>query len=161
MSSEKMEDYSQSMEEWTQNMHKIAVRTEQETVSMHIVTIFTLIFLPGTFLAVSLLALCWPHHQRGFPTAEALTSPQTFFSSGILHWDDGGALGYDWKLRKDGMKLFFAISFPMMALILAGWFALYLRARRKGGKRIQDAVAATLPSIEGKHPPLLSMVNSV
>ncbi|CAN8104214.1 unnamed protein product [Discula destructiva] len=54
---------SDRMEQWTLEMHKIAVKTEQETVSMHVITVFTLIFLPGTFLA-------------------------TFFSSGILDWDN-------------------------------------------------------------------------
>lgn len=34
------------MQEWTEQMH-------QKTMSMHIITIFTLIFLPGTFVAVS------------------------------------------------------------------------------------------------------------
>lgn len=115
-SSEKMEDYSLSMENWTQEMHKIAVRTEQETVSMHIITIFTLIFLPGTFLA-------------------------TFFSSGIFRWDEDGNLGYDWVLRPDGMRLFFYICGPMMALILVGWLALYLHVRRKGQKRMESHVA--------------------
>lgn len=38
-------------------MHEIAVKTKQETLSMHVITIFTLIFLPGTFIAVSIPAL--------------------------------------------------------------------------------------------------------
>ena len=42
------------MEDWTAKMHAIAVRTEQETLSMHVITIFTLVFLPGTFISVRL-----------------------------------------------------------------------------------------------------------
>src|SRR5687768_8944901 len=33
-------------------MERMAIKTKQETVSMHSITILTLIFLPGTFLAV-------------------------------------------------------------------------------------------------------------
>jgi hypothetical protein len=35
------------------NMENIARRTERETVSMHTVTVVTLVFLPATFLGVS------------------------------------------------------------------------------------------------------------
>jgi len=41
------------MSDWTIRMHDIAEKTEQDTVSMHVITIVTLIFLPGTFTAVS------------------------------------------------------------------------------------------------------------
>jgi hypothetical protein len=43
------------MMQWTLKMHEIAVKTKQETLSMHVITVFTLIFLPGTFIAVSFL----------------------------------------------------------------------------------------------------------
>ncbi len=46
------------MMQWTLKMHDIAVKTKQETLSMHVITIFTLIFLPGTFIAVSLFFPC-------------------------------------------------------------------------------------------------------
>lgn len=39
------------------DMRKIADKTERETASMHIITLVTLIFLPGTFVAVS---SSWP-----------------------------------------------------------------------------------------------------
>jgi hypothetical protein len=42
------------MESMTKQMHKIAVKTEKETVSMRIITLVTLFFLPGTFISVSL-----------------------------------------------------------------------------------------------------------
>ena len=45
---------SNEMTQWTLKMHEIAVKTKQETLSMHVITVFTLIFLPGTFVAVSL-----------------------------------------------------------------------------------------------------------
>ncbi|KAI1081641.1 hypothetical protein F5B20DRAFT_569590 [Whalleya microplaca] len=111
---------SDRMESMTEKMHEITIRTEQETISMHIITIFTLIFLPGTFVS-------------------------TLFSSGVFHWDDDGTLGTDWVLRSDGLKLFITISFPMMVIIVGAWTLLYLYMRRKrqhretkkGRKRVQ------------------------
>ncbi|KAH9908450.1 hypothetical protein F4778DRAFT_768378 [Xylariomycetidae sp. FL2044] len=91
---------SDRMEEWTVKMHTIAVKTAQETVSMHVITIFTLIFLPGTFLA-------------------------TFFSSGVLNWNDQGLLDSDWVVRSSAMKLFMVICVPMMVIIITGWLLMY------------------------------------
>lgn len=45
------------MMKWTLSMHEIAIETKQETLSMHVITVFTLVFLPGTFLAVRRAAL--------------------------------------------------------------------------------------------------------
>lgn len=41
------------MELMTEEMHFIAVKTKEETVSMRIITWVTLFFLPGTFISVS------------------------------------------------------------------------------------------------------------
>lgn len=41
------------MEEMTARMQEIADRTERETVSMRIITLVTMFFLPGTFISVS------------------------------------------------------------------------------------------------------------
>ena len=42
-----------NMERSTWDMHDIARKTKQETVSMRIITLVTLFFLPGTFISVS------------------------------------------------------------------------------------------------------------
>lgn len=42
------EDSAGVMQVWTEQMH-------EKTMSMHVITVFTLIFLPGTFVAVSLI----------------------------------------------------------------------------------------------------------
>ena len=44
---------AEKMEALTEQMNDIAIKTERETVSMRIVTIVTLFFLPGTFVSVS------------------------------------------------------------------------------------------------------------
>jgi len=43
-----------NMEKLTHEMREIALKTEEETISMRVVTIVTLFFLPGTFASVSL-----------------------------------------------------------------------------------------------------------
>lgn len=47
------EYFAQSAHDSAKVMERMAVKTKQETVSMHSITILTLVFLPGTFLAVS------------------------------------------------------------------------------------------------------------
>ncbi|KAK0625103.1 hypothetical protein B0T17DRAFT_491912 [Bombardia bombarda] len=97
------------MMKWTEKMHHIAIKTKQETLSMHVITVFTLIFLPGTFLA-------------------------TFFSSGVLNWDDDGKLGSEWVIRQQGLRLFLMICLPMMVVIIAGWALLYWYGRQRTNK---------------------------
>ncbi|KAI8958702.1 hypothetical protein F5Y11DRAFT_359799 [Daldinia sp. FL1419] len=114
--SEKVSEYFASSAKISSNrMEDIAVRTEQETLSMHVITIFTLIFLPGTFIA-------------------------TLFSSGVFHWDDDGTLGSDWVIRQNALKLFFSVSIPMMAIILICWSLLFVYMRRKRQQRRQGSV---------------------
>jgi Mg2+ and Co2+ transporter CorA len=55
----KAQESADRMEKITVNMHEIAKKTKQETVSMKIITVVTLFFLPGTFISVSLFAF---HH---------------------------------------------------------------------------------------------------
>jgi hypothetical protein len=45
---------SDEMMKWTYKMHEITVKTKQKTLSIHVIIIFTLIFLPGTFIVVSI-----------------------------------------------------------------------------------------------------------
>ena len=53
----KAQQSAENMECMTRDMHIIAQKTKQETVSMRIITLVTLFFLPGTFISVSLLVL--------------------------------------------------------------------------------------------------------
>jgi hypothetical protein len=53
MLAEKSQQSAAKMEVMTQRMQEIAIQTKQETVSMRIITLVTLFFLPGTFISVS------------------------------------------------------------------------------------------------------------
>lgn len=48
-----METMTEEMHAMTRSMHELAQKTKQETVSMRIITLVTLFFLPGTFISVS------------------------------------------------------------------------------------------------------------
>ncbi|KAH8598232.1 hypothetical protein B0O99DRAFT_616213 [Bisporella sp. PMI_857] len=59
---------AKKMEAMTESMHQIAIKTKQETVSMRIITLVTLFFLPGTFISVrtSLSCYIWSSTDRSF-----------------------------------------------------------------------------------------------
>ncbi|KAM7214251.1 hypothetical protein V8F06_010368 [Rhypophila decipiens] len=94
----------------SQRMEQIAFKTEQETASMHIITIVTLLFLPGTFIA-------------------------TFFQSGIIKLKEVENMDSDWVVLEEAMVLFERICFPMMALIFLIWLGIYTWVRRRSKNR--------------------------
>jgi hypothetical protein len=53
MLAKRAQQSAEEVEKMTREMHEIAVKTKQETVSMKIITLVTLFFLPGTFISVS------------------------------------------------------------------------------------------------------------
>jgi hypothetical protein len=128
---------TETTENLTIEMADIAVKTRHETNSMHIITIFTLIFLPGTFVAVR---HCVTHLEDS--SQLVLTACQTFFSSGIIDFD-----GYDGNLSMANMigfstkwaalKLFGAICIPLMAATLSVWAFAYFLAWRQHNKNLK------------------------
>ncbi|RSM05248.1 hypothetical protein CDV31_009646 [Fusarium ambrosium] len=98
---ESSEKSTEIMKGWTQEMH-------EKTMSMHVITVFTLVFLPGTFVA-------------------------TIFSSGIITFGEDGDAGFGsgmgaWKLRPAALKLFaasFLCTFSLLVYIskvdFLGW----------------------------------------
>lgn len=54
------ESYAQLAKASTDEMQKLTVKTKHETVSIHVITMLTLTFLPATFVAVraALYILC-------------------------------------------------------------------------------------------------------
>ncbi|KAK6065942.1 hypothetical protein SCUP234_12305 [Seiridium cupressi] len=99
-------------------MAELTVRTKQETVSIHVITILTLIFLPGTFVAV----------RYGFPylygvAVWVLTKCQTFFSSNVIDFgsaSDVSSFGR-WSTNWGALKLFAIVCGPLMAIVLSAW----------------------------------------
>ena len=79
------------MEQMTSRMEDIALKTEEETVSMRIVTYVTLFFLPGTFVSVRsvlpLLSQSLTYGQDGYEYRyPQILSEQWDANSDILFW---------------------------------------------------------------------------
>ena len=70
LSAQKMEHLTQDMSNMTRDMNEIAKKTKMETISMRIVTLVTLLFLPGTFISVCDLVSCLPA-EDGFANVSA------------------------------------------------------------------------------------------
>ncbi|KAK0673582.1 hypothetical protein QBC41DRAFT_311100 [Cercophora samala] len=112
---------AQRMEELTVSMHTIAEKTEKETASMHIITLVTLVFLPGTFVAVRIglpALLAWI-------SATILTFNQTFFGSGLFQWDQENPLTSTPIWKGDFFVLFAKICSPLMVATILFWLLAY------------------------------------
>lgn len=111
----------------TERMHEVALKTGHQTVSMHMITIFTLLFLPGTFLA-------------------------TFFSSGILRWydeeDELANSTYSWTTERDRLLLYLEILIPMTALIIIGWLVLCFMSKDKDKDNAEEDEYQIAPDLE-------------
>lgn len=132
------------MESMTKSMKQVAEKTEKQTTSMHIITLVTLFFLPGTFVAVRFVL---PHL---WTTLQFLTNRQTFFSSGTYQWDQNDAEGSKMPYWKPEYFATFAkICFPMTGGIFFLWLFLYYWANWRG-KNAQDDEEKLLESAEEK-----------
>jgi len=84
----KAQESATSMEELTKQMREIASKTEQETIFMRIVTLVTLFFLPGTFVA-------------------------TLMSTDIVRFQNNGDLMH--KFSWPALVVYLSITIPIMA----------------------------------------------
>ncbi|KAK3372080.1 hypothetical protein B0H63DRAFT_483814 [Podospora didyma] len=102
-------------------MQNIAYRTEQETVTLRVFTVVTLLFLPATFLS-------------------------SLFQSGMFDWNNKG-----FYFRVDVLRVFVAICIPMTVLVLLGWLLTNkwgsLRSRRKSSEDIKSVLEAVQPPV--------------
>ena len=115
-SAEKAQLSADNMEKMTAHMQGIAAKTEQETVSMKVVTYVTLFFLPGTFVSVS---SCCSYLGMG---GADMFSPQTLMSTDIIKYslDNNGAFTRQFSLGC--LKIYLCVTVPMMiATFLASW----------------------------------------
>ena len=110
---------AQKMESLTTHMKHIALKTEKETIFMRIITVVTLLFLPGTFVAVSR-----HHHFR--LTMKALI-PQTLMSTDIVKFqnDNDTISRFSWQ----ALLMYFGITVPIMVITI--WAAFWYRRREQ------------------------------
>jgi ABC-type Fe3+ transport system permease subunit len=119
------------MEAMTEAMHFLAVKTKQETVSMRIITLVTLFFLPGTFISVSYLILLYKLVSKdSFPgpkfSHRLTVEGQTIMSTDIIQFQDSKEI-----FSLGALQLYLAITLPLMALTFAAWWLVYWYVNRK------------------------------
>ena len=116
------------METMTKEMHEIAQKTKIETVSMKIITVVTLLFLPGTFISVSLSILYLKSHL----------TKQTLMSTPMVSFPTAKP-GFSLKnIRIGALELFLALALPLLVGTFVGWRIVHNREQRKG-KNSQSA----------------------
>ncbi|KAK2136072.1 hypothetical protein NOF04DRAFT_1363621 [Fusarium oxysporum II5] len=106
--------FTESSHSQSAKIEHIAYKTEQEMISMHIITCVTLAFLPGTFVAA-------------------------FFQSGLIDvnqaaTDVQGAVSF----HPGAFNLFVAICFPLMSLTFILWVVLFKLLARRARKRVME-----------------------
>lgn len=97
---------------------------------MHVITVVTLLFLPGTFFAVrQLVALCF---QR-FVKIRHLTPPptQSLLQSGVFELGTIDLGESTWKLNGEVFNLFIAITVTAMFVTFLVWAVVYKFGRRR------------------------------
>ncbi|WAO95674.1 Autophagy-related protein 1 [Fusarium falciforme] len=104
--------FTESSEVQSEKMEGIAVKTEKETISMHVITCVTLAFLPAMFVAA-------------------------FFQSGLIEINEKATNVSDAvDFHKFAFGLFMSICLPLMVLTFILWFILFRclsrRDRRQG-----------------------------
>lgn len=119
---EKAQRSTDNMELVTHSMHDIAQKTKQETVSMRIITLVTLFFLPGTFIGVRVYGV--------FAILHLLNISQTFMSTDIIRFNANNTQDF----QVQGLKLYLGICLPLMLITFSGWYGVYwwVNKRQKG-----------------------------
>ncbi|KAL8909098.1 MAG: hypothetical protein Q9207_000432 [Kuettlingeria erythrocarpa] len=105
------QQFQQKDEKVTHEMSRIARKTKTETVSMKIITLVTLFFLPGTFIA-------------------------TVISTDIIKWNNGKQ-----KYQPGAMHVYLAVCLPFMAATFIFWAAFQWHERRKEHRQREKAEA--------------------
>jgi len=110
------QESQQQMEDMTRQMNTLAEKTQQETVSMRIITLVTLFFLPGTFIST------------------LMSTPIIQFASP----DDAGSVPSREVFSLQALRLFFKITVPLMLATFLAWYVMYWWTRRKSESRQVD-----------------------
>lgn len=131
---------TEKMEKLTISMHRVADLSQKEAIAMRIVTVVTLIYLPATFVSVSLSFI---------PCKYSFTNPRkTLFSTDIVKFQDQGNGGTTDSLGKAYVSFsslalvrWIQVTLPLTALTLTlGYLAFRMadRKRKRFGLQPED-----------------------
>lgn len=121
---------TEKMEMLTTSMHRVGNLSQKEAIAMRIVTVVTLIYLPATFVSVSLSL---------FPSKSPLADPpKTLFSTDIVKYQDQGnggtvdPLGNAYvSFSSLALVRWIQVTLPLTALTLALGYCAFKMADRK------------------------------
>ncbi|KAF2116785.1 hypothetical protein BDV96DRAFT_598636 [Lophiotrema nucula] len=112
---EKAQTSTDNVEVLTREMHKIAQKTQQETVSMRIITLVTLFFLPGTFIS-------------------------TVMSTDIVHWDTNAEGRMVRVVSLEALWVYLASTLPLMVVTFAGWYGVHWWVNASGKEKLRAKI---------------------
>jgi hypothetical protein len=125
-----MEDMTKKMQGITVEMHEIARKTQRETVSMRIITLVTLFFLPATFIAV-----CVGIHSQWFP----LRQQQSFMNTSVVQWKSDVKTGETKQILEWlALRFFLYTVGPLTFSTFCAWYAVYWSVDREERRRSQN-----------------------
>lgn len=113
------QESAEKMEDLTTHMKDIAEKTEKETIFMRIITVVTLFFLPGTFVAVSRL--------YNYNEMAALIS-QTLMSTDIVKFQNDNKLihRFSWQ----ALVMYIGLTGLLMGITIWAAFSYRRKAQR-------------------------------
>ncbi|KAL8668913.1 MAG: hypothetical protein Q9168_006473 [Polycauliona sp. 1 TL-2023] len=101
---------TQRMEDLTVSMHQVAVESHKEAIIMRLITVVTLIYLPGTFVS-------------------------TVFSTDIIRYSDSG----EKMFSRDALSLWAQVTVPLSVMTVSIAFLVYKFADRESRRRVSTS----------------------
>lgn len=125
----------------TEDMNDIARKTKIETVSMKVITLVTMFFLPGTFISVSHPVpndiLTKQSHipittRRQIECSLTFADvPQTLMSTDIFQTDYKGRWRPNPYIQLNPIQIYLALSLPLTVVTLLFWAAFHFWEKRQ------------------------------
>jgi hypothetical protein len=95
-------------------MRQIAIDTKRDSSAMKTIATLGMLFLPGTFVAVSFFSI--PQFKILFCTTVGADLHQAIFAMPVFEWGANGA-----PVMKNGFRYYWAVTIPLTLLVLASW----------------------------------------
>ena len=133
-----------------EDSQKLAQAALRESSSMKTIAAMTLIFLPGTFICVS-IRLCYftrPTQIYNFLTtcttkADSFLTTKSFFSMSFFNWHAGTG-----ESITSSLWVYFAAAVPLTLLVILVWVFCTRRSRKKVGRWALKRRGTLLPRFE-------------
>jgi hypothetical protein len=101
----------------------IANASKRDSSAMKVLAVVTMVFLPGTFVAVSTIFVSPPNFEGARMASALLKSLQSFFAIPMFNWDATEGE----KVVENRFYIYWAVTIPLTIVVLAVW-AIWVRA---------------------------------